>query len=41
MMISPVKLFKGALKSKVNHSKRLNVKGQGEILASQSFDHGH
>ena len=27
------KLYKGALKSKVNHSKRLEVTGQGEILA--------
>ena len=33
------KLFKGALKSKVKHSKRLEVKGQGEILTSQDFDH--
>ena len=32
-----VKGFKGALKSKVNHSKRLEVKGQGKILVSQDF----
>ena len=31
------KLFKGALKSKVKHSKRLEVKGQGEILTSQDL----
>ena len=35
-----VKAFKGALKSKVNHSKRLEIKGPEEILASQDFDHG-
>ena len=36
------KLFKGALtiKSKVNHLKRLEVTGQGEILASQDFNCG-
>ena len=28
------KLFKGALKSRVNHLKRLEVKGQGGMLAS-------
>ena len=43
-----VKVFKGALKSKVNHLKRLEVKSQGEILTSQGeiltsqgFDRGH
>ena len=35
-----VKTFKGALKSKINHSKMLEVTGQGEILAYQDFDHG-
>ena len=34
------KTFKGALKSKVNHSKRLKVIGQGEILVNQGFDCG-
>ena len=32
------KLFKVALKSKVNHVKKLEVTGQGEILASNDFD---
>ena len=32
--------FEGALISKVNHSRRLEVTDQGEILASQDFDHG-
>ena len=35
-----VKTFKGALKSQVNHLKRIEVIGQGEILASQDFDRG-
>ena len=30
---------KRGLKSKVNHLKRLEAKGQREILASQDFDH--
>ena len=30
----------GAIKSKVSYSKRLEVKDQGEILASQDFDCG-
>ena len=34
------KTFKGALQSKVNHSKRLEVISQREILASQDFDRG-
>ena len=34
------KLFKGALKSKVNHLKRLEVTSQDKILASQDFDCG-
>ena len=38
-----VKTFKGALiiKSKIKHLKRLEVTGQGEILASQDFNCGH
>ena len=32
-----IKTFKGTLKSKVNHSKRLKVIGQGEILVNQGF----
>ena len=33
--------FYRSTKLKVNHSKRLKVTGQGEILASQDFDCGH
>ena len=32
--------FEGALNSEVSYSRRLEVTGQGEILASQDFDHG-
>ena len=34
------KVFKATLKSKFNHLKRLEIKGEEEILASQGFDHG-
>ena len=40
MKLTVVKVLKGALKSKVNHSKRLEVKGRGKILVSQDFDRG-
>ena len=36
-----VKLFKEALKVKGQLFKRLEDKGQGEILASQGFHHGN
>ena len=34
------KPFIEALKSKVNHLKRLEVTGQGKILPSEDFDQG-